>query len=146
MKKTIALLTLAAALTGCAIPAEEVAAPPAAGAEAQPSEETTNSTAPKKWVTVATLRGSGNKRGESFHLSGGDARLTYRVKGTFEAFVMAVYVMDKGTSLEKEGGFPEVTPTESGKESTQLAKEAGDYYLEVQAANATWSVTVEEKR
>lgn len=155
MKKIVITLPALAAvlmLSACAVPAEETAPPPVAGAQAQPSEKAsgkaTSAPAPKHWVTVAKLSGTGNKRGTSFHLNGGDARLTYSVRDTsgFNAAVMSVYVVAKGDSLEKSGGFPEVMADHPGKDSTQLAKDEGDYYLDVQAANAKWSVTVQEKR
>ncbi len=107
---------------------------PAAKAPAKPT-----------WKTVATLKGSGNKRGQVFHLGNGQARLTYTIKGS--QFVMAgIYVMEKGKSLAKDGGFPEVMADAAGKDTTELAVGEGDYYLDVTAANCTWTVTVQELR
>jgi hypothetical protein len=104
--------------------------------------------APKtgKWVTVAKLSGSGNKRSDDFTLEGGQARLTYTVKENPQFPVFSVYIVESGHSLQKEGGFPEVMVTEAGKDTTRLAQGPGTYYLDVSAANATWSVLIEEQR
>lgn len=105
----------------------------------------TSKAAEKKWVTVAELTGTGNKRGATFHLGGVQTRLTYTVKGGQFATAV-IYVLEKGTSLEKDGGFPEVTADGGAKDTTELVKDKGDYYLDVKAANATWTVTVQEYR
>ena len=60
--------------------------------------------------------------------------------------VAAFYVLAEGTSLEKNGGIPEVMVTQAGSDSTILAKDAGNYYLDVSAANCNWTVTIEEQR
>lgn len=151
MKKTVTLLMVATALTGCTVPAE-TAQPPAAGqaqASGRPAEQTSEQPkTPKRWTTVATLNGTGNKRGGAFHLGDGDARLVYTVKDTsgMGAMTLAVYIIGKGDSLEQSGGFPEVMADQAGKDTTRLAKDPGDYYLDVQAANARWTVTVQQKR
>lgn len=101
---------------------------------------------PKAWHTVATLGGTANKRGPAFTLHGGQARLSYTARDTsgIGSVLVAVYVMEKGTSLAADGGFPEVTVTEPGPGSTELANPAGRYYLDISAANARWTVTVQE--
>ncbi len=116
-------------------------------AQEQPAAQaTTKPAAPaKKWTTVATLSGSANKRGPVWHLGDGQARLTYTVKGG-QYPTVAIYVVPEGKSLTKDGGIPEVMATAAGGDTTELANEAGRYYLDVQAANATWTVTVQELR
>lgn len=146
MKKAIVLLTLAAA-TACAVPAE-TAGPPGQAQSSQPGDKSTATPKPKRWVTVAKLAGSGNKRGPAFHLGDSDARLIYQARDTsgIGAISLAVYIIPKGDSLERSGGFPEIMADEAGKDSTQLAKDPGDYYLDIQGANAKWSVAVQQKR
>lgn len=58
----------------------------------------------------------------------------------------AIYVVDEGSSLEKDGGFPEVMASEPGSDETALVKDAGKYYLDVSAANSQWTVTIEQLR
>jgi len=101
--------------------------------------------AQKTWQTVATLSGDSNRRGESFTLLGGDQQLVYKVTGT-DPVVCSVYVVEKGTSLESAGGFPEVMIDKAESSDTRLAKDPGDYYLDVSAANCQWTVSVQELR
>lgn len=105
---------------------------------------TTTAAKPKAWVQVTTLSGSANKRGEPFTLTGAPARLTYKAAGNMA--VLAVYLIAEGTSLQESGGFPEVMVSAAGSDSTMLAKEAGNYYLDVSAANCKWTATIEEQR
>lgn len=105
------------------------------------SKETPSPEAPKQYVEVHRLSGSSEKRGGTFKLSGSDAKIIYESKGSF----FAIYVIEKGHSLEQEGGFPEVTCSEACKDETQLAKSEGEYYLEVKATGA-WTVIVQELR
>jgi hypothetical protein len=100
---------------------------------------------PKAWVKVFETNGSSSKQTESFKLQGGKQKITYTLNGG--DFIMgSIYVMKEGRSLDKDGGIPEVTVTKSGTDSTMLRKDAGEYYLDVKAANTTWTVTIEEER
>lgn len=97
------------------------------------------------WAQVATLSGSTNGRGAPFTLSGGQQKLVYTMQGE-DMSMLGIYVVAEGTSLQTQGGFPEVMPTAEGSGETRLAKELGSYYIDVTAANCTWSVTVYELR
>jgi hypothetical protein len=55
----------------------------------------------------------------------------------------AIYVLEQNKSLQKDGGFPEVTITKGGSDETRLVKSARSYYLDI-SASTSWSVTVEE--
>lgn len=96
------------------------------------------------WAKVAELSGNANKRSAVFELTGAPARMKYDIKG--DMVVCAVYVMPEGKNLQTEGGFPEVMVSEPGADETYLTKDAGKYYIEVQAANCDWSVVIEEER
>lgn len=109
------------------------------------TETSTQASQSKSWVKVIEVSGNANKRTDLFHLNGGKARLSYSVNGG-SAVLMAAYVMDEGKSLDKQGGFPEVTVSEAGSDSTYLVKSAGNYYLDITSANANWTVSVEEER
>lgn len=106
-----------------------------------------NSDKPKEWVEVIQLKGSGDKKSQPFSLGGGSKRLKYEFKGDPEFGMFAVYVVEKGQDVMKDGGVPEVmvTGAEDGESSlSQLG--SGDYYLNVTAANGKWTVTVEEEK
>lgn len=59
---------------------------------------------------------------------------------------MSVYVMKDGTSIDKDGGIPEFMADKAGTDSTMLVKDAGSYYLDINAANCDWTVKVEEQQ
>lgn len=96
-------------------------------------------TSSKKYVEVQQLAGSSEKRGASFYLNGGDAKLIYKSSGS----IFIAYVVQQGHSLEREGGFPEVSCTKSCDDETQIVKEEGDYYLDVKGSGA-WTVTIQQ--
>ncbi len=98
---------------------------------------------PKSWQNVTTFSGSGKKRSPTFPLTGADARMKYEASGS-GSLIFSAYIVAQGDSLEKSGGFPEVMVTKSGSDSTMLAKDAGDYYLDVNSANCDWTITIEE--
>lgn len=124
----IALIILISLVGGCA---ETTPAPPPP---------------PKQWTEVITISGSTDKRSQLFELTGAEARLNWTVEGEDPFVFVAIYVLEEGTSLEREGGFSEVIVGESGSDTTFLVKEPGRYYIEVLAANADWTVTIEEFR
>ena len=97
------------------------------------------------WVEVVTLKGSTSKRSETFRLEGGEQRLTYNLKGG-DMVMAAIYVEKAGWDMMEDGGFPVVTPEQTGKDSTMLSKGGGDYIIHVESANAEWTVTLDERR
>jgi len=115
--------------------------------ETQEVEEKQESQKPKEWITVIEVSGSSDKRTDIFYLHGKKTKLIYTVKSTSPAGpLVGIYVLPEGHSLEeKGGGFPEVTVSEPGTDSTFLVKKAGNYYLDITSANATWTVKIEEE-
>jgi hypothetical protein len=97
------------------------------------------------WVEVMSMEGSTSKRSPSFTLEGGEQKLEYSMKGDTMP-MMAVYVEASDWDMEKDGGFPAVWPDKAGSDSTMLDKEAGEYIVQVEAANCDWTVTLLEKR
>jgi len=144
--KTLVLIVAFAVLliAGCGEATQtETGGQPDSGAAAETPKATQK--AEPKWRTVAKLKGSGDKRGQTFKLHGDEAKLNYSVKGDVSP-IFAVYIMAEGTSLQDEGGLPEAMVTENEKDTTFLVKDAGRYYIEVMSANCNWTVTVREKR
>ena len=45
-----------------------------------------------------------------------------------------------------DGGIPDVMISEAGAGETILRKDAGEYYVKVTSANASYTVTVEEEK
>jgi len=52
--------------------------------------------------------------------------------------------MKEGTSLDKQGGFPEVMIDGTKTDETMMRKDAGDYYLDVKVVNGTCSIELQE--
>lgn len=97
------------------------------------------------WQTVVMLSGNADKRSDDFQLTGAPARMKYTLKGDTSP-ILGIYIVESGHSIQKEGGIPEVLVQESGSDSTRLAQSAGTYYLDVTAANGSWTVQIEEQR
>ncbi|WP_313407655.1 hypothetical protein [Aeromicrobium sp.] len=120
-----------------------------AAQEQKPAADKKKAPAPKpKWKTVAKISGSADKQSDTIKLTGGKVRVVYDFKDTsgMDMIVGAIYVLDEGTDLMEEGGFPEVTVSESGKGETILRKGSGEYYVKVTAANAEYTVTLQEMK
>lgn len=116
-----------------------------AGSKSASAGPTSSAPAPAPtWKTVTKLKGSTNGSGPDFHLNGCETRLKYHVNGGSSTLV-AFYVMESGKQLLKDGGFPVASPNKSGAGETSLHEDAGDYYLDVVAANASWSAKLQEK-
>ncbi len=101
--------------------------------------------ATKQQVVVAELSGNANKSSDTFTLTGGKVTLEYDFKGN-TAVVGGIYLLKEGTSLSEDGGIPEVMVSEAGSDSTIIRKSAGDYYLQVNSANADYTIKVTEER
>jgi hypothetical protein len=97
------------------------------------------------WVEVMSMEGSTSKRSPSFALEGGEQKLEYSLTGDTMPMI-AVYVEPSDWDMEKDGGFPAVWPDKAGSDSTMLDKEAGEYIVQVEAANCDWTVKILEKR
>ena len=123
---------------------ERPVSPSPAAVTPAPTTASTPAT-PKTWIQVASLEGTGRKKGPLFELTGGEAKLIYTVQGDQFAG-MAIYVVSEGESIDEQGGSPDVNHQGSGSDETRIVKPAGRYYLDVNSANATWSVRVEELR
>lgn len=101
----------------------------------------------EQWMEVYTFKGSGMKKSPTFELTGSEARLKYKYESQHSGMGMfAVYIVDEGKDIMKQGGIPEVMSTEEKEESeSSIQKSAGRYYLNVNCIGK-WKVTVEELR
>lgn len=98
---------------------------------------------PKEWQKVIGFTASANKQSETFHLEGGQQKIIYKTTGG-QMSLCVVYVMDEGTSLDENGGFPVVTIDGSKSDETMMRKNAGDYYLDFKVANGSCTVELQE--
>lgn len=114
---------------------------PAAEPEPEPVAEPT-------WTTVTTISGSADQQTDTIVLTGGKVRLTYDFVDSsgYGTIVGAVYVLTEGTDIMVDGGIPDVMVSEAGAGETILRKSAGEYYLKVTSANASYTVTIEEEK
>ncbi|WP_447943610.1 hypothetical protein [Microbacterium aurum] len=143
-----ATLTLIASLAACSSPAE-----PAGSAAADTQTERVESQAPEPaaeptWTPVATITGNADQQSDTIVLTGGKVRVTYDfVDSSGQGVIVgAVYVLPEGTDLMTDGGIPDVMISEAGAGETILRKDAGEYYVKVTSANASYTVTVEEEK
>lgn len=117
------------------------AAAPAAAAPAAPAPAAT-------WTKVAELSGSSDMASQTFALSGKDTRLVYSFTGAAESVAIgAIYLEKEGVDITKDGGIPIKMLQKDETGETAIHKGAGNYYLDVKAANfGAWTITVEEKK
>jgi hypothetical protein len=124
---------------------EEAAAPEAAAPAAEaPAEEAEPA---KEWTEMVTLSGSAYSASPTFELTGGETRLKYSFEGSEDFVVVAAYLEEAGTDLNKDGGIPLLMLDKPESGETAVHKSAGEYFLDVRAANIdSWTVTIEEMK
>lgn len=98
----------------------------------------------KQWVAVLEVSGASSKKTDSFVLKGGKQRITYTFAGN-DPLLGIVYIMKEGTNKE-QGAIYDVMTQKAGTDETISRKSAGTYYLDIMAANASWTIKVEEER
>lgn len=99
----------------------------------------------KEWVSIFKTDASSDKQTESFNLEGGQQKVIYQTTGN-QYTLCAVYVMEEGTSIDKDGGFPVVMIDEPKSDETMMRKSSGEYYLDLKVANGSCSIEVQELR
>lgn len=99
----------------------------------------------KEWVKVTEMNASSNKQSSTFTLEGGQQRIDYTVTGG-QFSLCSVYVVDEGSSLSEQGGFPVVMIDSAKTDETMMRKSAGEYYFDLQVANADCMVELYEYR
>jgi len=120
-------------------------------AEPAPEPESASDPEPAaeaQWTTITTLTGTADQQSDTIVLSGGKVRVTYEFTDTsgYGTIVGAIYVLTEGTDLMTDGGIPDVMTSTAGAGETILRKSAGEYYVRVTSANASYTVTVEEQK
>ena len=114
--------------------------PASAPASAQKAPDSTD------WKVAMFLSGNSSKRSPLFDLIGQEARMIYRVEGDVWS-IFSVTVMEAGTSTYRDGAIPDIMTTgPCPGEMSYLYVGPGRYYLDVTAANAAWSVVIQDRR
>jgi len=98
----------------------------------------------KEYQDVISLNTTSNRNSDTFTLEGGKQKLTYTME-TKQFAMCNIYLLDEGTDLQSDGGFPVVTMAQESGE-TILRKRSGNYYISIQANNTNCSVSLEEER
>ena len=106
-------------------------------------DDTRKASAQQNCDVVQTFTGSGIKETQPFTVTGDTWRLRYDVQSTtpdqqFSSFDMSVY--KTGNTIPESV----ITPESLGSDTTYVNAGAGTYYLSIDSANATWTVTVED--
>ena len=127
-------------------PASEPTAEPEPTEPAEPEKPA--ETAEPTWTTVATIEGNADQQSDTITLTGGKVRVTYEFTdpSSLDMIIGAIYVLDEGVDLTKDGGIPDVMVSEAGSGETVLRKDAGEYYVKVTVANADYTITIEEEK
>lgn len=156
--KMVALIVTAMVIVaGIATNAARGGSAPAASPSVASSPATTEAAvaapaAAATWTKVAELAGSTDQASQSFALSGKEARLVYAFTGGKQLngqsmAIGSIYLEKDGTDLTKDGGIPVKMIQKDETGETAIHKGAGNYFLDVKAANFdSWTVTVEEKK
>lgn len=126
--------------------APEVKAPaPEAPAEKPAAKEPA---AEATWVEVVSLSGTADQASQVFELTGKETRMVYEFIGSDpEMAIAAIYLEKEGTDITVDGGIPAVMLSKPESNTTAVHKKAGQYFLDVKAANLdSWTVRIEEKK
>ncbi len=102
----------------------------------------------KKWVKNKSWKGEGYKRTEPFTITSSNWRIVWN----FDSPTNAGSIFS-GTYCPKEsqdcsdggGGFANVVNEYKGNDTSYVST-TGDFYIEVNAANCKWNVSVEEEK
>ena len=110
----------------------------------EPKEEPTPEPE-EQWEEVINISSSADKQTDTFSLEGGKQKIIYNTTGG-DMTMCYIYVMNEGTSLDQEGGFPEVSVMGSESNETMMRKDKGNYYLDMNVVNGNCDVTIQELR
>jgi hypothetical protein len=101
----------------------------------------------KEWQLVTEFKNNGQKNSQTFNLSGGEVKVEYDYKSDIDDMgLFYVYLMDKGTDLNQDGGLPDITSDQSkDKSESFLHKTSGEYYIAVNA-QGKYDIKIFEKK
>jgi len=94
----------------------------------------------KSWHEVTTFTGTSDKKTDTFNIQGDRFRLTYTVNPANDYSIFYLYAYELGNEI-----YIESFNLDSGTEESLSYEGAGEYYLDINAANLRdWTVKVED--
>lgn len=106
-------------------------------------ENTETPSTPATWQKVKSWNGTGIKKTEAFTITGDQWRVNWKNQGgDFGGGILQIYVYRTGSD------FPEellANTTEVGNDTSYVYKN-GTFYLDINAANTSWEIEIEELR
>ncbi|HTE06233.1 MAG TPA: hypothetical protein VK824_08555 [Planctomycetota bacterium] len=112
--------------------------------ESQRTEPNNAGTSPRatSWGRVGTWSGSGPKQTAMFDVASGEWRLEWTAKDAAGAGYVGIAVYNESGALV---AMP-VNQASGGSDTSYVHAKPGRYYLDINAANVEWTVTVEDQR
>jgi len=98
------------------------------------------------WQNVINFSGASGKKSQTFYLGSGQKKMLYNITGDPTYAACSIYIVAEGDSLERSGGIPEIMAATAEGGETVLVQSPGNYYLDINAANCTWEVTIQEMK
>lgn len=141
--------SVAGASAGKSVVESNIEAPAAPEAKAPAVQEPAEQPAAEAtWVEVVSLSGTADQASQVFALSGQETRMVYDFIGSDpDMAIAAIYLEKEGNDISVDGGIPVVMASKPESNTTAVHKKAGNYFLDVKAANLdSWTVRIEEKR
>ena len=111
--------------------------------KANPSVTKSTASVPATWQLVKSWGGASAKKTEPFTITGKQWRITWSNKDTtgFGGTVFQVFVYKPGGSLPADIAVN----AQEGSDVSYVYK-SGEFYLDINAANGSWTIKVEELR
>jgi hypothetical protein len=107
--------------------------------ETQPQEEVK-----KEWVKVKSWKGVGLKKTETFKIEEGNWRViwNFSAPGAMGMFIIASY----RPGIEEPEDYLANVANELKGSDTSYVHTSGEFYLEINAVNCKWNVSIEEEK
>lgn len=142
MKKILSILAigLTLSLIGCGSTTPAPTSPAPNPAVVAPAPTPAPAPAPKAPAKIGSWSGEGAKDTETFHLAGGQAKISYETTTGGNSMVFVVTVEDK------DGNPVQVAAStqKAGKDVSYTHLPAGDYHLSINSFGTPWTILVEQ--
>lgn len=132
-------LLLAVLVIGCGVNGDGAGKEPDNGAGEQTDPEPE-----KEWTVIASWEGNGIKKTETFTTLTKEWRLNWETSNENVAGVLQVMVYKAGKSGLMEDML--VNAMGVGSDTSYFRGDPGEYYLDINSANVSWKIEVEELR
>jgi len=92
----------------------------------------------EEWQDVKTFSGSANKKTEPFTITGKRWKVVYTIKNPSEYSILYINAIKPGEA------FGDTVVYAASKSGETLMYSKGELYLDISAANCSWTVTIEQ--